>query len=455
MEREKSVDCVNFNKYIMLLLFLILQLDSFIGDSLLPVVNIQIKGNSVFSETEIYDMLDIQFLSKATIEGGIRRVLDRYEELGYPFIRIEPANFSLFKSGISFDLEIDEGVKFFIDDVRVNGNDVTKEYVIKREFRLKKNQVFSPFLIRKAKNRIERLSFLRVKSIKPVSFNKGSGRGFLLVNIEEVSSSSFEGLMGYSSGKLGGFLKIDIDNLFGTGRNLCGSYSSYQENRTSIYVSYTEPWVLGYPIELNFEANNELFDTIMVSSLRSYLSISPFFEFAINIGVEWEKVIPGETEWFGLIGGELRTKVQTLSFSSRYSVDGVDRLGAGMEMLIRGLFFKIEGDASLKDSVPGYEMVMVGGANSVRGYEEAEVKGKAGVWINIEYRIPLGGRNRFFPFLDIGYIDMIDKNNLLIFGGGVGISFLTPIGRWSVDYGVGRNRSIMQGKLHIRLKTTL
>jgi len=73
----------------------------------------------------------------------------------------------------------------------------------------------------------------------------------------------------------------------------------------------------------------------------------------------------------------------------------------------------------------------------------------------MEYRFPLGGENRFFPFVDMGRVELVDNTKLFMLGGGMGISFLTPVGRWSVDYGVAKGKSLMQGKLHIRLKTTI
>ncbi len=440
----------------MLLLFLVIQIGNLAGDSLLPLEKVEITGNTVFNDAEFFDMLNIYTLSQETIEEGIGRILKRYEEAGYPFVRVKPAKFRMGNGGISFTIEIDEGVKFFIDDVRVEGNVVTKEDVVKREFRMRGTRIFDPKIIEKAKERIEGLGFLKVRSIQPVSYEKGGGRGFLLVNLEELSSSSFEGVMGYGAGKLGGFLKINTYNLFGTSRRLSGLYSSYADDRVNIRVSYTEPWVFSYPADLSFELNNERFDTlIMVSKLKGCVAISPVFEFVFKLGAEWEKVIPGEEKWFGIMGGTYRGQNQFLSFSSRYGIHGVNRVTAGMERLFKWIFLSIKGDVCLEDSILRHDLVMLGGANTVRGYEEGEIRGKAGAWSNVEYRLPLGAENRFFPFVDFGYVELLDNTNLFMFGGGVGVSFLSPVGRWSIDYGIGRGKSPLQGKVHIRLKTTI
>jgi|GEM_PF-2622074 len=438
----------------MLLIFLIIQINNFTADSTLTLKDVEVKGNSVYNDIEILNMLDIHSLSKETLEKGIGMVLKTYEEAGYPFIRVKPSKFRMENGSVSFSIEIDEGVKFFIDNIKVSGNVTTKESVIKREFRLKNTQIFNPKIIEKAKERVEGLRFLKVVSIQPVSYKKGIGKGFLLVNVEELSSSSFEGVMGYSIGKVNGFLKVDTYNLFGTGRRLSGVYSSYPDNRINIHLSYTEPWILGYPVDFGFELDNERFDTLsMISKVKSHFAVSPVFEFVFKIGVEWEKVIPGEEKWFGIIGGTYKKQAQHLSFSSRYGIHGVNRVTAGVGRLFNRSFLSIKGDVCLEDSIPGYNLVMVGGANTIRGYEEGEIRGKAALWSNMEYRLPLGGENRFSPFVDMGCVELLDNAKLFMFGGGVGISFLTPVGRWSVDYGVARGKSPLQGKLHIRLRT--
>ncbi len=439
----------------MWLLIILFNLESAGLDSLPLLGNIKIEGNSVFSEMEIHHILDINSVSKQEIEKGIERLLTRYQELGYPFVLIEPGDFNLLRDGISFTLRIDEGVKLYIEDVRVVGNSLTRENVIEREFRLKETQIFDPVMIDKARERLERLGFIEVGSIQPISLGDGSGNGYLLLDVKELASSSLEGLLGYSSGNITGFLEVDIDNLFGTGRRLDGRYSSYREERKTIFLHYTEPWLMGYPVDLSLEAENELYDTLMVNNVKAYFNVSPLFEYSLRFGAEWEKVTPGRSIWFGLIGGKIEKKSLLFSFYTRYGMDGIDRLSSWSELLAGRIFLRVNGEATFIDSIPLHQMVVVGGAGSVRGYDEEEVKGRKGIWGNLEYRIPIGGGSRVFPFFDCGYVEKIEGPILIMFSGGLGVSFRTGIGRWSVDYGVGRGRDIIQGRLHIRLKTTL
>ncbi|MCD5384159.1 hypothetical protein LR066_05345, partial [candidate division WOR-3 bacterium] len=351
----------------------------------------------------------------------------------------------------------DEGVRFFVEEIKVEGNISTREDVVTREFRLR-SEIYNPSYIERAKTRIDRLGFLRVISITPVSYEIGSGRGFLLVRIKEEPSSSVEGVLGYGNRRLSGFFDVNVQNLFGTGRSFSGLYSSYPDNQTRIQVSYKEPWLFGYPLDLVLLGDNEVFDTLyIVSKAHSSILFSPLYELTLRIGIEWNRVIPGTSKWHGIAGIQYRGDDVDIILSTRYGSRGINRVEGRLERLFKtvknqNLFFSLSGEINLLDTVPVYDLVRIGGANSVRGYDEGEIIGKIGLWSNLEYRFRFG-EIILFPFLDLGYAESND--GIFILGKGIGTSFPTPIGRWNIDYGLGRGDRVLDGKLHIRLSTRL
>ncbi len=423
-----------------------------------PSINrIEVVGNTLFNDEEILEILDIHSFTKEDIESGIGRLLLKYESAGHPFVSIRPSRFHLEDSSISFVINIDEGVRFFVEEIKVEGNISTREDVIRREFRVR-SEIYNPSYIERAKTRIDRLGFLRVISITPVSYEIGSGRGFLLVRIKEEPSSSVEGVLGYGKRRLSGFLDVNVQNLFGTGRSFSGLYSSYPDNQTRIQVSYKEPWLFGYPLDLVLLGDNEVFDTLyIVTKANSSILFSPLYELTLKIGMEWNRVIPGTSEWYGIAGVQYRGDDVDISLSTRYGSRGINRVEGRLERLFKtvknqNLFFSLSGEINLLDTIPVYDLVRIGGANRVRGYDEGEIIGKIGLWSNIEYRFRFG-EIILFPFLDLGYAESND--GIFILGKGIGTSFPTPIGRWNIDYGLGRGDRVLDGKLHIRLSTRL
>lgn len=187
----------------MSLLFL-LQIIISSADSIPSVNMIEIVGNSLYSDEEIQEILNIHSFTKKDIESGIGRLLLKYESAGYPFVSIRPSRFHLDENGISFVMKIDEGVRFFVDEIRVEGNTTTREDIIKREFNIDK--IYDPSDIERAKKRVDALGFLHVISVTPVSYEIGSDKGFLLVRVSEEPSSSIEGVLGYGDRSLVGFL---------------------------------------------------------------------------------------------------------------------------------------------------------------------------------------------------------------------------------------------------------
>ncbi len=440
-----------------MLIFLLLLCGVPAYDSIPHSLKIEIEGNSLYDDSEILETAQIQSLDRESIEMGISRVLKKYERAGYPFACVKPSKFHMEKGDISFVLKIDEGIKFIVDDIRVEGNTTTKKETIKREFNLRPMEVYNPSRIERAIKGIDNLGFIRVISARPVSYETDSDKGFLLVSVEELSSSSIEGILGYSKDRLSGFANIEIENLFGTGRGFSAHYFSC--GNKSISLAYREPWLLGYPIDFVFKAQNEVFDTLyMVNRIDGFLLYSPIFEFTMKLGLEWKRAVPGSSEWLGITGIEYNGGIR-FNFSSAYTASELNNVNSKIESSFRikkrqNLFVSLSWEEIFRDSIPDYELIRLGGSNTVRGYEEGAVKGRMVVWGNIEYRFS-SGSNTFFPFLDIGYVEKDNEDGTLMLGKGVGLSFQTPVGRWSVDYGIGRGDSFVDGKVHLSVSTRI
>jgi len=107
--------------------------------------------------------------------------------------------------------------------------------------------------------------------------------------------------------------------------------------------------------------------------------------------------------------------------------------------------------------VPPYEAFVLGGTNSIRGYDEGEVgSGRSYAQITAEYRFPLFSFLGGALFLDAG-TDLGSGNSVpgapgpsrgkpgSGFGYGAGLRVQTPLGPIRIDYGFGDNG---QGRLH-------
>ncbi len=101
--------------------------------------------------------------------------------------------------------------------------------------------------------------------------------------------------------------------------------------------------------------------------------------------------------------------------------------------------------------MPYNDLFNLGGADTLRGYEDDEFRGNKMYLGNIEYRYPIAKRVQGVFFVDAGnawggteHIPWYHDNNKIHYSGGIGFRVTTPIGPIRLDYGVGDDG----GKFH-------
>ena len=147
---------------------------------------------------------------------------------------------------------IDEGPRIYIERINVVGNTRTKDYVIRREFRLAEGDAYNPILVDRAKKRIQGLGIFKNTEIKrrPGSSND---RVILDVEVEEQSTGELSFGAGYSTAEgVIGDISITERNLMGNGQflrlKLSGSIQRWQ-----IDLSFTEPRFLDRNLAAGFD----------------------------------------------------------------------------------------------------------------------------------------------------------------------------------------------------------
>ena len=88
---------------------------------------------------------------------------------------------------------------------------------------------------------------------------------------------------------------------------------------------------------------------------------------------------------------------------------------------------RLDGQLANNKDRASADRFFLGGANSVRGYEESFIGGNKGVTVGLTYQVPLDKKQRFnvFTFFDYGWIsDDIDMNgsSYSAYSTGLGIS---------------------------------
>ncbi|MFN3596683.1 MAG: BamA/TamA family outer membrane protein [Rubricoccaceae bacterium] len=100
------------------------------------------------------------------------------------------------------------------------------------------------------------------------------------------------------------------------------------------------------------------------------------------------------------------------------------------------------------------ELFRIGGAASLRGYDEEAFLGQAVGRALAEYRVPLDARSLAFAFADLGFVSRPDLPSLpraraWLPGYGLGVLLGTPAGLVSATYALNPDLPLARGKLHL------
>lgn len=189
-------------------------------------------------------------------------------EKGYAFARVRPrATPDAASHTIAISYVVDEGPRIYIERINIIGNERTKDYVIRRDFRLSEGDAYNPLLVDRAKKRLSGLGFFKGVEVKRRP-GSAQDRVVLDVEVQEQSTGEISFGAGYSTNEgVIGDVAITERNLFGNGQflrlKLAGSFERAQAD-----LSFTEPRFLDRNLAAGFDLFHKELDQSSQSGFR-------------------------------------------------------------------------------------------------------------------------------------------------------------------------------------------
>jgi len=257
--------------------------------------NVSWRGNTKYSDSVLANILGIQkgdtydldILNKKlgkelSPEGG--DISGLYMDDGYLFFRAEAVETAVYNDTIDHEIRIVEGPQATLKNIRIAGNEKTKEHVIRRELRTIPGEKFSRSDIIRSTRELAQLNFFNQEKINPgVVPNQDDGTVDINWTVEEKSSDQLELSAGFGggiglTGTLGvTFNNFSINNILkksawqplptGDGQKLSVRFQSNGKAFRSYNISFTEPW-LGGKKRNSFTVS--LYDTKYRNGLYNY-----------------------------------------------------------------------------------------------------------------------------------------------------------------------------------------
>lgn len=450
-----------------------------------------------------------EIFNRYEIETSISSLLTDFENRGFPFAAVKIQSVHLYDDSVSKDhyadiyLALDEGRQSRIDKIEVSGNTSTKDYVVTRELRIDEGEEYSQQKIVSLPRRLNKLRYFDPVPV-PQFYIDSQNNGVLLVNVKERNTNNFDGIIGYvppanenESGYVTGLVNVTLRNIFGTGRAAAVRWQKLTRESQELELKYLEPWLFGYPFNLNADLFQRIQDTTYVQRrLGGALEFLATEDISASAFISTEEIIPTErtipvftvynssslTTGLGLkidlrddpiasTGGFL---FETLYSFSKKKINGpAEYITPALETNINlqritvgfGAFYELFFRNIIALSVNGKELNgpffeqsdlwRFGGTRTVRGYREEQFLASRIAWANIEYRLMLTQRSYAFLFFDAGYyfLDAVPEKGIAkleeyIFGYGLGITVETAIGLLGVSFALAQGDSFSEGKIH-------
>ncbi|MEO6580496.1 MAG: outer membrane protein assembly factor BamA [Sphingomicrobium sp.] len=163
---------------------------------------------------------------------------------GYAFADINPSyDRDPDKKLMNIQFKVDESPRSYIERIDINGNTVTRDKVIRREFRVNEGDAFNAIKIKRSQDRIQSLGFFQEKLEIKQTQGSAPDRVVLGVDVEEKSTGELQLSAGYSS--LEKFIvsaNVAQRNFLGKGQELNAGVNWSRYSR-SAQLGFVEPYL--------------------------------------------------------------------------------------------------------------------------------------------------------------------------------------------------------------------
>jgi outer membrane protein insertion porin family len=472
--------------------------------------SLRFRGDSLPEWTNRLETKTGQPLNTSRLQQDIEFGLTRAENHGQPLaeIRIDSLEMSSPKthSGkLELVLRQEAGPQIFINEMTVQGNQVTRTPVITRETRIRTGEMYRQDKIDKIPRRLMRLGFFQTVEA-PELYLKENGVAGLLIKVQETRANQFDGVIGYipgtttQKGYFTGLLDFSLGNLLGTGRKISTHWEKKSRETQEFTFGYLEPWLFNYPVHAGFQFQQLIQDSTylqrnwegkielpLTENLGAFTQVGTQSVIPDSLGME-TLGIPKSTAQFVSLGFQFDTRDDLLNprrgmfyqtsfkFNRKHSsvFQGVALPAAALgQFNQQEIWLDLEtyweifplqvlsGNlhtrqiSSKEEHIPLPEQFRLGGARTLRGYREEQFTGTRVAWLNLEYRYLLSRRARVFAFTDLGYFSRTTQEKNQIedhkFGFGFGLRIETRLGIMGVDYGLGEGSGLLGGLIHVGL----
>ena len=240
-------------------------------------------GNSVYTSDALNqilmikkgDIYDVVTMEKRLFGGGKQSEYDvskAYRDNGYLFFNIQPVELNVEGDSVDVEMRIVEGKPATLNNIVINGNDLTNERVIRRQLFTRPGYLFSQSEFERSIREIASMGQFDPEAIMSeggysIIPNPNTNTVDVVYNVTEKPSSQLELSGGWGGNTFVATVGVSFNNFstrrlfdktawrpvpLGDAQNLSFRFQTNGTYYTSLSASFSEPWLFGKkPTSLN------------------------------------------------------------------------------------------------------------------------------------------------------------------------------------------------------------
>ena len=361
-------------------------------------------------------------------------IASKLNKQGKSFSSVEINNIAIIKDKLFGSLLIKESKKRTINKIKIRGYEEFSKVYLKKYLRIKEGHIFNEGIIERTSKLTKRLSFIDQIKQPEVLFTKDST--ILYIYLRKKPNNSLDALVNFATEENGDFLlngnvDLELNNILNSGEQFKLFWNRIGQERQEFKLSTNIPYVFKsnitpqiafslYRQDSSFANIN--FKTSLLYNVNYKNSISAFYSIETSenlestnsnikeysnyfLGLKYnynnlkEKTIYNELNFSITTGiGSRNSENQSFQqFNLNSTLSYLVKINQRNQFYIRNNTGLLESNNYLTN-----ELLRIGGANSIRGFNEQSIFAEQYSFFNFEYRLVTNQNSYLYSITDIG-----------------------------------------------------
>lgn len=444
-----------------------------------------------------------KFYSKERTEQNFSLLLSYFQNRGYPFASLTQTSSELkpdslhHQTRLRFRYQLEPGLIYHIDSIILEGKIRENPRFVQNLIRIRSGQLYRYSEIKEIRSILNNsIYYQQVKT--PQEIFNAEGKVNIRIQLEARKASRFDGLIGLlppvdntAKMQLTGLLDFVLVSPFNSGEIVALKFEQLPSKSQRLALKYQQPWLFNLPLKIETELNLMKQDSTF---LNRFIKLTPAWMLSQRVQIKgWYRnktsVLLSTTPWRNSKATPpvLDSHETTLGFGFEYekldyrinpSKGLVFRLDAGagnrtikrnpgldsfdynsirlkypareIQLEVQWFFSPIQRSVILlanrsfrMDQVQYFrnELAQIGGARSLRGFNENQFFARYYSIFTIEYRYLVDENSNLFVFFDQGRLEWREPGYKEVFnpaGIGAGVNFDTRAGILNLTFATGQ-----------------